>query len=111
MLRKSTSFDFVGELTAYLSLSPLLSGTSEDPKVLVDAAKFALLAIDQLSGERNRTIARKCLDRLIERLSGEDFERARTLARNWAPLFQETLLMSDKPEVADYTPVGPRQVH
>ena len=100
-----------GEPTAYLSLSTLLSSTSEDPEVLVDAAKFAILAIDQLPGERNRTVARKCLDGLTEQLSEQDLDRARTLARSWAPLFQETHLMSDKPEVADHLPDGPRQVH
>lgn len=94
-----------GEPTAYLSLATLFESAGADTEMLVDAAKFALLAIDGLPDGLNKEAAQNCLSTLTEKLGEEELARAHELAEAWRPLFQETRLMSDTP---DTFPDGPR---
>jgi hypothetical protein len=100
-----------GEPTAYLSLATLFAATGADTEMLVDAAKFAILAIAELPDGTNKETAERCLQSLAERLEEEDFARAEHLARMWRPLFQERNLMSDTPDKRSDTNSPSRSLH
>ena len=87
-----------GEPTAYLSLATLFSENPSDPEMLVDAAKYAILAVKRLPDGQNKQIAQDCISSLKNRLSEDEWTLAHELAQAWKPLFQETRLMSDKPD-------------
>ena len=90
-----------GEPTAYFSLATLLSELADDEFMIIDAAKFAILAIEGLPEGVNKTTAQKCFADIQKVLTEHQFCQAEDLARNWKPLFQETRLMSDKPDQID----------
>ena len=99
-----------GEPTAYLSLATLLSRSSDDREVLIEATKFALLAMDFLRDGFNKASAEGVLNVLVARLSGHEFETAKNLADNWTPLFQETQLMNDTPAYSGLTFEAPKTI-
>ena len=86
-----------GEPTAYLSLSTLLSENTKDESVLIEALKFAILAVANLPEGYNKTLAIKTANKISSQLSPEAKAYANDLAIEWEPLYQETYLMSDSP--------------
>lgn len=100
-----------GEPTAYLSLATLLADTATDQAMLLEAAKFAYLAIENLPSGTNITSAEACLSRLTERLTTEELELAAGSAKAWQPLYQETRLMSDTPKPPNPTEEKPKLLH
>lgn len=84
-----------GEPTAYLSLSTILSDESTDEEVLIEALKYALLAMYKLPEGLNMLMAEETARKILALLSPNSIQRARELARNWDPLYQEKYLMSD----------------
>jgi hypothetical protein len=86
-----------GEPTAYFSLSTLLPIGTDDRKILIEAAKFALLAINQLPDGKNKAEARSHFLKLKDRLTSAEISQAFDAAKRWQPLYQETQLMSDTP--------------
>ena len=88
-----------GEPTAYLSLSTLLDA-SKDERVLVEALKYALLAVDKLPDGINKATAQRTADKLLKQLPQAAIAKAKALVGTWDPLYQERYLMSDKPTAA-----------
>jgi hypothetical protein len=86
-----------GEPTAYLSLASLLSAGSEDPEVLVEAAKYAVLASTHLPEGRNKENASGLAESLGKKLGVADKTRVLEMINQWAPLYQEVNLMGDAP--------------
>lgn len=84
-----------GEPTAYYSLATILATGSPDKAQLVEALKFAILAVKELPGEKNRQGAMKEKAALEKRLTEKDIALAVELAASWRPLYQETNLMGD----------------
>ena len=100
-----------GEPTAYLSLAMLLSQKAVDREMLIEAAKFAFLAVERLPDGLNKKTGRDCLATLSKRLEEEDFEIAHALAQSWMPLFQEHRLMSDTPKSRELELVASHSLH
>ena len=100
-----------GEPTAYLSLATLFSQKAVDKEMLIEAAKFAILAIERLPDGLNKKTAKECLASLSSRLEEDDLELAYTLAEGWSPLFQEHRLMSDTPQIREYAEAEYRSLH
>jgi hypothetical protein len=86
-----------GEPTAYFSLSTLLSDNTKDEAVLIEALKFAMLAVANLPEGYNKSQAIKTANKISSQLSPEAKAYANDLAIEWEPLYQETYLMSDSP--------------
>jgi hypothetical protein len=84
-----------GEPTAYLSLSTILSEGSTDDEVLIEALKFAVLAMHKLPEGLNMLMAEETARNLLATLPASSIRRAIDLAREWDPLYQEKYLMSD----------------
>jgi hypothetical protein len=84
-----------GEPTAYLSLSTILSDHSKDEGVLIEALKFALLAVHTLPEGLNAGVAQATARNILAMLPEAAINRAIDLARDWDPLYQEKYLMSD----------------
>jgi hypothetical protein len=90
-----------GEPTAYLSLSTILSDHSKDEGVLIEALKFALLAVHTLPEGLNAGVAQATARNILAMLPEAAINRAIDLARDWDPLYQEKYLMSDT--VSDFS--------
>jgi len=86
-----------GEPTAYLSLATLFVEHAVNNDMLIEAAKFAILAIEKLPKGWNLKSAENCLDQLKEQLTDVEIEEAAKRAKDWWPLYQEVRLMSDSP--------------
>ena len=84
-----------GEPTAYIGLAMLLLKNTEDRDILIESAKYAILATEKLPDGINKSISEQFLFNLIQRLSEDELERANHLAATWRPLFQEPMLQSD----------------
>ena len=84
-----------GEPTGYLSLSTILSDDSKEEGVLIEALKFALLAVHTLPEGLNAAIAQSTARKILAMLPEAAINRAIDLARDWDPLYQEKYLMSD----------------
>lgn len=84
-----------GEPTAYLSLATILSDGEPDRIQLVEALKFAILAVGKLPGENNRRRAQIAKEALVKRITAADVKLATELAAKWKPLFQEKNVMGD----------------
>lgn len=84
-----------GEPTAYLSLATILAKGNPDSAQLVEALKFATLAVQKLPGDKNRQRAQVAKVALEKRMKAKDIEIAMALAESWSPLFQEKRLMGD----------------
>jgi hypothetical protein len=67
--------------------------------MLVDAAKFAILAVENLPDGRNKNAAQRITERLSEQLSTDDWNRSCALAKAFSPLYQESRLLADAPAV------------
>ena len=87
-----------GEPTAYLSLASLLAEESTDPEALVEAAKYAALAFTLLGEGRNKDKAARLTESLGRKLGLAEKERVIERVKAWVPLYQEELLMGDKPK-------------
>ena len=86
-----------GEPTAYLSLATLFTEIAVNNDMLIEAAKFAILAIEKLPKGLNLKTAENCLDQLKEQLTDIEIEEAGKRANAWWPLYQEVRLMTDTP--------------
>lgn len=86
-----------GEPTAYLSLATFLSEGDADVDTLVEALKFAYLAVAQLPIGKNKKAATAAALDIESRLPKEKVSVAKLLAKNWEPLYQETYTLGDKP--------------
>ena len=86
-----------GEPTAYFSLSTLLSKTAEDPATIVEAAKFAFLALRTLPDGKNYQSVKRTLNQLAAKLPEDRLKLAYEYAKSWAPLYQEKATLSDSP--------------
>ena len=84
-----------GEPTGYLSLSTILSDESQDEQVLIEALKFALLAIYTLPDGLNAAVAQSTARKILAMLPEAAIDQAIDLAHDWDPLFQEKNLLSD----------------
>ncbi|MBM4074386.1 MAG: hypothetical protein FJ267_01925 [Planctomycetes bacterium] len=100
-----------GEPTAYLSLATLLSEKSVDREMLIEAAKFAFLAVGQLPEGFNMKIANDCLASLKNLLTADDLALAEQRAKSWEPLYQEHRLMSDSPQAHDIVEQPSKTIH
>ena len=100
-----------GEPTAYLSLATLLSEKSVDREMLIEAAKFAFLAIEKLPEGFNMKTAKDCLSSLKSLLTEDDFALAEARAKSWSPLYQEYRLMSDAPQSQGMIAHEPKTLH
>jgi hypothetical protein len=100
-----------GEPTAYLSLATLLSEKSVDREMLIEAAKFAFLAIEKLPEGFNMKTAKDCLSSLKSLLTDDDFALAEARAKTWSPLYQEYRLMSDAPQGQGMIAHEPKTLH
>jgi hypothetical protein len=72
-----------------------LSEESTDEEVLIEALKYGLLAIYKLPEGLNMLMAEEITRKILAILSPDSIQRAKELARNWDPLYQEKYLMSD----------------
>ena len=86
-----------GEPTAFLSLASFLGQGSDDPEVLVEAAKYAALAFTYLPDGRNKDSAGGLTESLGKKLSQSEKQRVLDLVKQWSPLYQEEHLMGDSP--------------
>jgi len=93
-----------GEPTAYLSLATLLLDVAQDNWMHIEAAKFAILAVEHLDEGTNKSLAQEALDRLETLLPENAMDLAKAMAGRWAPLFQEPNVISDTPGI-DARPV------
>lgn len=86
-----------GEPTAYYSIASLLSASTENVDALVLAAKYAILAANQLPDGKNKASAVQIRETLREILSKELYEYAQELAKSHQPLVDEPWKMEDAP--------------
>jgi hypothetical protein len=86
-----------GEPFAYLGLADLLSQRTFDQYAMVEALKFAILAVAQLPKGPSNSAALKILNSLTDKLPAAARAKAETQAKQWTPLYQETALLSDDP--------------
>lgn len=85
-----------GEPTAYYSLSSLLAKET-DSSALIEAMKYAILAVKFLKAGHNKDGAIAVLNDLTNRMTPSQRDRATDLAARWAPLHLETALIADDP--------------
>ena len=100
-----------GEPTAYLSLANLLSHGQPDKSILIEAAKYAILAIKGLPSGGNKLKAQKLFQEINERLEDEELDKASNLAKNWKPLFNELGKMKDSPDFHNSVELEDRLIH
>ncbi len=100
-----------GEPTAYLSLATLFSEKAIDREMLIEATKFAILAIDRLPEGFNKKTGQDCLKTLKALLSEDEFSTAENRAKFWSPLFQEHRLMSDTPQAREMAEAPSHTIH
>lgn len=86
-----------GQPTAYLGLASVLSMETKDEELLIEAAKFAVLASRELPEGRNREEAQARRLSLEERLCRKSWDRAVELAEHWRPLVVAPGRMQDTP--------------
>jgi len=84
-----------GEPTAYLSLATLLEANACDEEMLVEAMKFAILAVNELPEGKRKNTATNTFNSLEERLSEERISEANMLSESWVPLYNERRRMSE----------------
>ena len=75
-----------GQPSAYYGLARLLSESTPDEAIMVEAAKYALLAIRDLPDGLSKRKAEILLDSLMAKLSDAAKETALRLASDWMPL-------------------------
>ena len=84
-----------GEPTAYLSLADLLSKSTSDTVVLVEALKFANLAVNNLKEGANKNKSKELAKVIAEKITSASKDEALELSQSWEPLYQETNLIGD----------------
>lgn len=85
-----------GEPTAYYSLASLLS-KEKASGALIEAMKYAILAVKFLKPGHNQSGAIAVLNDLTNRLTPSQRDHAADLAARWTPLYLERALISDDP--------------
>jgi TPR repeat protein len=75
-----------GQPSAYYGLARLLSESTPDEAIMVEAAKYALLAIRDLPDGLSKRKVEILLDSLMTKLSDVAKETALRLASDWMPL-------------------------
>ncbi len=75
-----------GQPSAYYGLARILSEAAPDEAILVEAAKFALLASRDLPDGQSKCGAEVLRDELMQKLGDDAKETALYLAENWMPL-------------------------
>jgi hypothetical protein len=78
-----------GQPLAYYGLARILAQDAQDEDVILEAAKFALLAFRDLPDGQNRHAAEMLKDHLLDKLSNDGQEMAIKLAGTWLPLTVE----------------------
>ncbi len=75
-----------GQPSAYYGLARVLSESTPDAAILVDATKYALLAVRDLPDGQSKQGAELLRDNLMTKLSDDLRETAIRMASDWAPL-------------------------
>jgi hypothetical protein len=78
-----------GQPSAYYGLARVLAKDAKDEEIIVEAAKFAVLACRDLPDGQNKTGAKMLRDQLLEKLSSDARDMAVKLAGAWLPLALE----------------------
>lgn len=78
-----------GHPSAYFGLARILAETEQDEAILVEAAKFSMLAYRDLPEGQSRDDAGELRDRLMEKLGSDAQDLAMRLASAWMPLASE----------------------
>ena len=86
-----------GQPSAYYGLARILSEGPPDEAILVEAAKYALLASRDLPDGQSKCRAEMLRDELMQKLGDEAQETAINLAGNWLPLNFEGGPLEDGP--------------
>lgn len=100
-----------GEPGAYFSLATLFSEIAVDNDMLLEAAKFAILALEKKLEDSNLKPAEDCLELLKARLTEDELQVAHDRANQWQPLYQEKRLMSDAPSSTQEDENKPQLLH
>ena len=95
----------------YASLACLLCEYAIDDFMKVEAAKFALLAVEELPDGTNRQICEAVLEKLKSGLTEEEFTSAEESANAWRPLYQEFRVSRDTPDLSDALKLQSKSVH
>lgn len=90
-----------GQPSAYYGLARILAKDAQDEAIILEAAKFALLACRDLPDGQNRHGAEMLRDQLLDKLSNDAQEMAIKLAGTWLPLTVEGGPIDAEP-VLDY---------
>lgn len=75
-----------GQPSAYYGLARILGESAQDESILVEAAKYALLASRDLPDGQSKCRAEILRDELMQKLGDDAQEAAIKLAGNWMPL-------------------------
>ena len=86
-----------GEPTAYYSLASMLEKSRDNPDALVLAAKYAILACQQLPEGKNMAAASVIQQTLKEFMEPDLYELAETYAANFKPIYEEKWTLNDAP--------------
>lgn len=78
-----------GQPSAYFGLARLLSAGAPDDAILIEAAKFAILAVRDLPDGQSKRKAEILRDDLMRKLDDEAQNTAMSLAGSWMPLRYE----------------------
>lgn len=95
-----------GHPSAYYGLARIFAETEQDEAILVEAAKFAMLAYRDLPEGQTRHDAGDLRDRLMEKLGTDARELAERLVGTWAPMAFEGGPIDPEP-VLDYVRTPP----
>lgn len=95
-----------GEPTAYLSLASILEKSAESQDALLVAALYALLAVEQLPDGLNKGMASRIGTNLREKMTEDLFRLAESLAREYQPMYDESIKLTDSPGPAFIEPPG-----
>lgn len=91
-----------GEPTAYLSLASLLAENACDQEMLLEAMKFAILALNELPDGERKTSAMQVYRTIEGRLTEEQVSDAMKLSESWMPLFMERRRMNEAAGLEGY---------
>ena len=95
-----------GEPTAYYSLASILEASRSNADSLTVAAKYAILASDQLPEGRNKFASMQLRDSLKELLDPKFYDFAEELAARFKPIYEEKWIMGDAPGGSIFTTNG-----
>jgi hypothetical protein len=95
-----------GHPSAYYGLARIFAETEQDEAILIEAAKFAMLAYRDLPEGQTKHNAGELRDRLMEKLGTDARELAERLVGTWAPMAFEGAPIDPEP-VLDYVRTPP----